>query len=82
MCGVYMIECYRDRQTDRQKDRQTQTAQKQYTTGTANSLLAKTEWPRELATIKRASETTVLCLAVTDCRVFSNICTVVPSIVL
>ena len=45
-------------------------SQRHYTTGTANSLRAETEWPREQATIKQASETSGLCRAVTGCRVF------------
>ena len=47
-------------------------SQRHYTTGTANSLRAETEWPREQATIKQASETSGLCRAVTGCRAFDT----------
>ena len=36
-------------------------SQRHYTTGTANSLRAEKEWPREQATIKQASETSGQC---------------------
>ena len=56
-------------------------SQRHYTTGTANSLLAETECPREQATIKQTNETSGLFRAVTGCSV-SYIYTVIPSIIL